>query len=78
MRRLQILMDEELDDALEREARRRRRSKSALLREIVRAKLLPLPPLEKDALWGMTAADDYESEPIDEIVYGKPHGRRQV
>ncbi|MPZ23230.1 MAG: ribbon-helix-helix protein, CopG family [Dehalococcoidia bacterium] len=72
MRRLQILMDEELDDALERMARQTKRSKSDLVREFVRARVRPLPPIEEDPLWEMIGVDDYEPADIDEVVYDWP------
>ncbi|MEX2236680.1 MAG: CopG family transcriptional regulator [Dehalococcoidia bacterium] len=40
--RVQILMDDELDDGLERLARKQKRSKSELVREAVRAVVDPL------------------------------------
>lgn len=71
MRRLQILMDEKLDDALEREARKQRTSKSALIRDLVRDKLRPLPPIEEDPIWEMVGADSYQPvKDIDEFLYG--------
>lgn len=79
MRRLQILMDPELDDALERLAKRRGMSKSALIRELVRAKVKPLPPLEEDPLWRIVGAAEFEPVPpdkIDEVVYG--HAERAM
>lgn len=64
-------MDEELDDALEREARKTKRSKSALIRDLVREKVRPLPPIEQDPLWEMAGADSYEPvEDIDGFLYG--------
>ncbi len=71
MRRLQILMDEELDDALEREARKTKRSKSAVIRDLVRERIRPLPPIERDPLWEMVGADSYEPiKDVDEFLYG--------
>lgn len=78
MRRLQILMDEELDDALERLAARRRVSKSALIRELVRKEVKPLPPLEEDPLWQMVGADSFDPvapEDIDKVVYEDEYER---
>ncbi|MPZ23229.1 MAG: ribbon-helix-helix protein, CopG family [Dehalococcoidia bacterium] len=69
MRRLQILMDEELDDALERMARQTKRSKSDLVREFVRARVRPLPPIEEDPLWEMIGVDDVEPASVDDVVY---------
>lgn len=75
MRRLQILMDEDLDDALERRARKERTSKSELIRRYVRGQVRPLPPLEEDPLWKMVGADSLGPETIerasevDRVVY---------
>jgi hypothetical protein len=64
-------MDEKLDDALEREARRTRRSKSAVIRDLVRERIKPFPPIEEDPLWEMVGADSYEPvKDIDEFLYG--------
>lgn len=70
MRRLQVLFDDELDDDLERAARRQKRSKSDLIREAVREKIKPLPPLEDDPITKMIGADSYEPADMDEVVYG--------
>lgn len=70
MKRLQILIEEELDEALERKALADGTSKAALIRSYVREHLQPLPPLENDPLGRMAGADDFEPEVIDEVVYG--------
>ena len=73
MKRLQILIDEELDASLERESERTGRSKGALVRDALRRQIAPLPPIRKDALWRMVGKDSYEPVPpeaIDDIVYG--------
>ena len=70
MKRLQIMIDEDLDRELARLARVRGTSKAALIRQFVRARIVPLPPLEEDPLWGMVGVDDFEPAPIDEVVYG--------
>jgi hypothetical protein len=69
MKRLQVLIEEDLDAALERAARSERVSKGALIRRFVRERLDALPPLEADPLWGMVGADDYEPARIDDVVY---------
>jgi hypothetical protein len=69
VKRLQILIEEELDDALERRARAEGTSKAALIRAFVREKLEPLPPLAADPLSQMIGVDDYEPEPVDDVVY---------
>jgi hypothetical protein len=69
MKRMQILIDEELEEALARAARAQGTSKSALVRQYVRERLVELPPLESDPLWAMVGADSFEPEPIDDVVY---------
>jgi hypothetical protein len=77
MKRLQILIDEDLDAELERLSHSEGRSKASLIREFVRKHVKPLPPLEADPLWQM--AGRYSFEPvdpreIDDIVYGDAGG----
>ena len=71
MRRLQIYMDEALDDRLEAEARRRGVSKAALIRSAVAHDLGPTPPAVGDP-WGALVGwlDDEPVEDIDELIYG--------
>lgn len=69
MKRLQIFIEEELDSALERKARSEGKSKAALIRRYVRERLSPLPPIEKDPLWGLVGVDDFEPSPVDEVLY---------
>ena len=69
MKRMQILIDEELEEALAREARACGTSKSALVRQYVRERLTQLPPLESDPLWRMVGADEFDPESVDEVVY---------
>ncbi len=67
MRRLQISIDDDLDDALAGEAARRKTSKAALIREYVRERLGsketrdPMAPLVGDI--------DAEAGDVDEVVY---------
>lgn len=77
MKRLQILIDEDLDAELERLSNSEGRSKASLIREFVRKQVKPLPPLESDPIWQL--AGRYSFEPvdpkeIDEIVYGDAGG----
>lgn len=69
MKRLQIMIDEDLDEALDRLAAQQRQSKAALIRRFVRDAISPLPPLEQDPLTAMIGVDDAESTSIDEVVY---------
>ena len=71
VKRLQIMIDEDLDQILERMALDEGTSKAALIRRFVRERVAPLPPIEEDPLWEMVAADDYDpgTESIDDVVY---------
>jgi hypothetical protein len=70
MKRLQIMIEPELDEALAREAAREGVSKAALIRLFVRRQLKPSPPIEEDPLWEMVGADAH-AEPgnVDDVVY---------
>lgn len=72
MKRLQIMIEEELDEALAHAARNEGVSKAALIRRYVARELRPLPPLHEDPLWEFVAsASDAEPvEDIDEFLYG--------
>lgn len=73
VKRLQIMIEEELDAELGRQAAAEGVSKAALIRRYVGERLRVLPPLEEDPLWeikGMIkdgSPDD--SSRIDEVVY---------
>jgi hypothetical protein len=72
MKRLQIMIDEDLDEALDHQARKERTSKAALIRRFVRERIKPLPPIEKDPLWdffGGSAGSRSDSESVDDVVY---------
>jgi len=69
MKRLQIMIDEDLDAELERLALRERTSKAALIRRFVRERIRPLPPLSADPIGRMAGADDYEPARVDDVVY---------
>lgn len=69
MKRLQIYIEEEVDQALAVQALREGTSKAALIRRCVAAQLAPnTTPDPLDALVGR-----YDVEPgdIDEVVYGR-------
>jgi hypothetical protein len=74
VKRLQIMIEEDLDDLLALEAHRHQTSKAALIRRYVRERLRPEPlgPIEDDPLWKLVGADP-DAEPvedIDEFLYG--------
>ena len=70
VKRLQIMIDEDLDAALDRLALSEGTSKAALIRRFVRQNVQLLPPLEEDPLWQMVGDIDVEPADIDEVVYG--------
>ena len=77
VKKLQIMIEEDLDAALDRMALQEGTSKAALIRRFVRQNVKPLPPLEEDPLWQMIGADHYEPADIDEVVYGPGPGPEQ-
>ncbi len=69
MKRLQIMIEEDLDDLLGRQARAEGCSKAALVRRYVRERLHL--PTSDDPLRGMAGAyDGLPADGIDEVVYG--------
>jgi hypothetical protein len=71
VKRLQIMIEEELDAALARQAAEERTSKAALIRRYVRERLRPLPPIQDDPLWELVGSVDAEPvDDIDEFLYG--------
>ena len=72
MKRLQIMIEEELDAALERRALEERTSKAALIRRYVGERLRPLPPLAQDPLWDLVGSErgrPGDSASVDDVVY---------
>jgi hypothetical protein len=74
LKRVQLMLDEELVQAIALEARFQRVSKSEVVRRILRDRLLPpRPPLGEDPLWqmvGMVEGEPDDSQRINEVVYG--------
>lgn len=69
VKRLQIMIDEDLDVAVQRRADEEGVSKAAVIRRLVREGLLPPPPLEDDPLAAFIASGDFEPAGIDDVVY---------
>jgi hypothetical protein len=73
VKRLQIMIEEELDIALARQAAQEGVSKAALIRRYVGERLRPLPPLEDDQLWKIVGmikgGSPNDSSRIDDVVY---------
>jgi hypothetical protein len=77
VKRLQIMIEEDLDAALELQAREERTSKAALIRRYVRERLgsNAFPPLHEDPIWKFVGDSDAEPvDDIDEFLYG-PNAR---
>ena len=73
MKRLQIMIDEDVDAALARQASEEGVSKAALIRRYVGERLRPLPLLADDPLWGLVGlvkGNRDDSVSVDEVVYG--------
>ncbi len=70
MKRLQIYIGEDLDDALAVEAVRQKTSKAALIRRFV-SERLGRGPTDADPLAEWIGGGDWEPESIDDVVYGK-------
>jgi len=73
MKRLQILIDADLDADLERQAARSGRSKGALVREALRRQMKPAQSVERDAIFDLAGAASFDPVPpeeIDDVVYG--------
>lgn len=69
------MIDEDLDAALERQARIDGTSKAAIIRQYVRDQLRPLPQLRFDPLSdivGLVEGDPDDSSRVDDVVYGTP------
>ena len=78
VKRLQIMIEEELDEALAREAAEEGVSKAALIRRYVGERLRPLPPIEEDPIWeivGMVKGSPRDSASVDDVVYGPQRAR---
>lgn len=68
MKRLQISIEEEMDEALAMEAARRKMSKAAVIREYVSANLDVRH--SSDPMADLIGDIDDEAGDIDEVVYG--------
>jgi Arc/MetJ family transcription regulator len=66
MKRLQIMLDDDLYAELARRSGAEGRSKAAIVRDSLRETLRPLPPLEEDPIWQMVGADP-DAEPVEDV-----------
>jgi hypothetical protein len=78
VKRLQIMIEEELDAALARQAAEEGVSKAALIRRYVGDRLRPLPPPEDEPLWeiiGLVKGRPGDSASVDDVVYRPKRSR---
>lgn len=71
MRRIQIYIDEYLDERLQAEARRSGTSKAALIRESVAARYGERGSIDEDPLSRLIGQVDAEPAAVDDVVYGR-------
>jgi len=74
MRRIQLHLDEELDEALTRQAIAQGVPKAVLIRELLRKALPTLPRRAADPSSQLVAiyeGGEEESTAVDEVVYGR-------
>lgn len=75
MKRLQISIEPELDEAVERRAEEEGLSKAEVIRRCVREEIRPLPPIEDDPLFKLfmnpvKGGNPDGSMTVDDVVYG--------
>lgn len=71
MRRIQIYIQESLDDILQVEAAKRNRSKASLIRECVSARYGENVQVADDPLTALIGTVDIDPEDVDDVVYGE-------
>jgi hypothetical protein len=69
MKRLQVMIEEDLYWELERLAAQESTSKAGLIRRFVRERATPLPSTGEDPIWEIVGVDDPESEPVDHAAH---------
>jgi hypothetical protein len=70
MRRIQIYLEEALDEALQSEAARTGRSKASLIRECVSSRYQAQSTSSADPLDELIGSVDVDPADVDEVVYG--------
>ena len=71
MRRIQLYIDEELDERLKAEARKANTSKAALIRESVAARYGEQATIGDDPFTTLIGTVDVEPAAVDDVVYGR-------
>jgi hypothetical protein len=69
MRRIQLYLDEEVDDALAIEAARQKTSKAALIRTAIADRFGPIADIDHDPLTKLIGSVDAEPANVDDVVY---------
>lgn len=71
MRRIQIHIEEELDEAVAQRAAREGTSKAALIRSLIAREVQPAAPSSRDPWEAITGwLDDDPVDDIDDVIYG--------
>ena len=70
MKRLQISIEEELDEALAVEAARRSMSKAAIIRELVWERIGARVPMSRPSMDARVGDIDDDAGDIDAVLYG--------
>jgi hypothetical protein len=84
VKRLQILIENDLYAELERISTRTGRSKSALIREFIRKQIRPFLPFDEDPLFSLAGAFSFPPADIDSTLCrdikrrGRRSGRRSL
>ena len=71
MRRIQIYIEEDLDDLLQVEAEKSKRSKASLIRECVSARYEGISGTDSDPLTALIGTVDIVPADVDDVVYRK-------
>ena len=71
MRRIQTHIQQDLDDVLQIEATKRKRSKASLIREFVSARYGGDSRPNSDPLTALIGTVDIDPEDVDDVIYGK-------
>ena len=69
MRRIQIYIDEELDERLQAEARKSGASKASLIRESVAARYATRRPIREEGISRLVGKMDVDPASVDDVVY---------
>lgn len=71
MRRIQIYIEEDVDDVLTAEAARTGKSKAALIRDCLSTRFRSHVSIDDDPITALVGSVEVEPADIDEVVYGR-------